>query len=111
MASAPNHGVDVLAATATSVYECPTGKLAYVIGMWATNINETTQQLVTITREYSALGVTRTISNKAKIPPNDCFFPIADAQKLVLKAGDIIYGLGNNANQIEMGVEVLEVDV
>lgn len=109
MANVFNHGVDVLAATDTEIYTCPAGTTAIVIGMWVSNINATTGQKVTIKREYSALAVTRTIANSVDIPVGGGFSPMDVIGKMVLKPGDVIYGVGNNANQLEMGVEVLEI--
>lgn len=109
MANDFNHGVDVLGTSDTEVYTCPTGTVAVVIGMWVSNINASVQQTVTIKREYAALATTRTLVKETPVAVAGGFSPMAEIGKLVLKAGDKILAAGNNANQLEMGVEVLEI--
>lgn len=108
MPSSFNHGTDVLGTSATEVYTCPPGTTAIVIGMWMKNVNDSVAQTVLVTREYAALSQTRELT-EADLPPRGSFSPMQEIGKMVLKAGDKIYGQCTSANQVEMGIEVMEL--
>ena len=97
----------VLADTATTVYTCPAGTTAIVIGAQVANVSTDIEVLNFSWIDSSDSNVETYLVEEINVPPTAAFEPIAG--KLVLEAGDSLQGSGVVASALEVTVSVLEI--
>jgi hypothetical protein len=91
----------------TDVYECPAATIAIVIGCQVANVSATAEEVEVIWTDASdADAVTRLVKDVI-IPTQAALAPIAG--KLVLEAGDKIRVVGEDNDDAEIVVSVLEI--
>ena len=97
-----------LADTATTIYTCPAGTTAIVIGLQVANVdNVNSCDLQLWWTDSSNTDAIRYLGYDVTLPAKSAYEPIGG--KLVLEAGDIIKGLGSAASDLEATVSVLEL--
>lgn len=108
MATFKNAELD-LTTTATDVYTCPASTTAIVMSMQITNVDTTTDAVVTVqwldssnTNKVTRLAASYLLEAKL------AFSPVVQG-KLVLEAGDKIQALADAINLAEMSVSILEL--
>lgn len=97
----------VLADTATTVYTCPAGTTAIVIGCQVTNIDATAVDLQFWWTDASDTDAITHLGYNISIPAKAAYEPVSG--KLVLEAGDTVKGLGSVASDLEATVSILEL--
>jgi hypothetical protein len=91
----------------TDVYVCPSSTVAIVIGCQISNVSATAEEVEVIWTDASdADAVTRLVKDVI-IPAQASLAPIAG--KLVLEAGDKIRAVGEDNDDAEIVVSVLEI--
>lgn len=96
-----------LGSSATDVYECPAGKTAIVIGCQVANRLLGVVELEFWWTDASDGNAVTYLGDGIGVPGNAAYEPIGG--KLVLAEGDKLRGLGNQANELEVTVSVLEL--
>ena len=92
---------------ATDVYECPSATTAIVLGCQISNVSSDPEEVeVWWTDASDADAVTRLVKDVI-IPKQAALAPIAG--KLVLEAGDKIRAVGEDDDDAEITVSVLEI--
>jgi hypothetical protein len=98
----------VLADTATTVYTCPAGTTAIVIGAQVSNVdNVNSCDLQFWWTDSSDTDAATYLGYDVVVPPKAAYEPISG--KLVLEAGDTIKGLGSAASDLEATISILEL--
>ena len=97
----------VLADTATTVYTCPAGTTAVVIGCQVSNVDTSAVDLQLWWTDASNADAVTSLGYDISIPAASAYEPIGG--KLVLEAGDVIKGLGSVASDLEATVSILEL--
>ena len=98
----------VLAEAATTVYTCPAGTTAIVIGCQVSNVdNANSNELQFWWTDASNTDAITYLGYDITIPPKSAYEPING--KLVLEAGDIVKGIGSSASDLEATISVLEL--
>ena len=97
----------VLADTATTVYTCPAGTTAIVIGCQVANVDTSAVDLQIWWTDSSDTDAITHLGYNVSIPSKAAYEPING--KLVLQAGDAIKGLGSVASDLEATVSILEL--
>ena len=98
----------VLADTATTVYTCPAGTTAIVIGCQVTNVdNASSNELQFWWTDASSSDAITYLGYDIVIPSKSAYEPING--KLVLEAGDVVKGIGSAASDLEATISVLEL--
>jgi len=93
--------------SATDIYTCPSATVAIVIGCQVANVSATAEEVeVWWTDASDADAVTRLVKDVI-VPVQAALAPIAG--KLVLEAGDKIRALGENNDDAEITVSLLEI--
>ena len=93
--------------TLTDVYVCPSATVAIVIGCQVSNVSASPEEVEVIWTDASdADAVTRLVKDVI-IPAQAALAPIAG--KLVLEAGDKIRAVGQDNDDAEIVVSVLEI--
>jgi hypothetical protein len=91
----------------TDVYVCPSATVAIVIGCQISNVSASPEEVEVIWTDSSdADAVTRLVKDVI-IPAQAALAPIAG--KLVLEAGDKIRAVGEDNDDAEIVVSVLEI--
>ncbi len=98
----------VVGATMGTVYTCPAGRSAIVLGLQAANVNATTQQTISgqVLDSAKSNAAFRFALN-VPIPIGGVVDPCVS--KIFLKAGDAVQLSCSNASQVEVVGSVLEV--
>ena len=97
----------VLADTATTVYTCPAGTTAIVIGCQVTNIDAAAVDLQFWWTDASNTNAITYLGYDISIPTKAAYEPVSG--KLVLEAGDTVKGLGSVASDLEATISILEL--
>ena len=97
----------VLADTATTVYTCPAGTTAIVIGCQVSNVDASAVNLQFWWTDSSNADAITYLGYDISVPAASAYEPING--KLVLEAGDVIRGLGSVASDLEATVSILEL--
>lgn len=98
----------VLADTATTVYTCPAGTTAIVIGCQVTNVdNANNCDLQFWWTDSSNTDAITSLAYDVIVPSRASYEPIGG--KLVLEAGDTVKGLGSAASDLEVSLSILEL--
>lgn len=97
----------VLADTATTVYTCPAGTTAIVIGCQVTNVDVATVDLQLWWTDSSDTDAITYLGYDISIPTESSYEPIGG--KLVLEAGDVVKGLSSVASDLEVSLSILEL--
>jgi len=97
----------VLADTATTVYTCPAGTTAIVIGCQVTNVDVASVDLQIWWTDSSDTDAITYLGYDISVPAASAYEPING--KLVLEAGDTVKGIGSVASDLEATVSVLEL--
>lgn len=103
-----NYMVHNIGTTVTSVYTCPVGTTATVIGMTAANtissVINMDIQLQSATHNITCYMVKGMVLN-----PNSSSVPVGGEQKLVMTAGDILKLTSSTTNSLDVILSVLEM--
>lgn len=97
----------VLADTATTVYTCPAGTTAIVIGCQVANVDAAAVDLQFWWTDASNADAITNLGYNVSVPATSAYEPING--KLVLEAGDTVKGLGSVASDLEATVSILEL--
>ena len=98
----------VLADTDTTIYTCPAGTTAIVIGAQVTNVdNANSCDLKVWWTDSSNTDAITYLGYDILVPPKASYEPING--KLVLEAGDVVKGTGSAASDLEATISVLEL--
>jgi len=93
--------------TLTDVYECPTATVAIVIGCQVANVSGSAEEVEVIWTDASDSNAVTRLVKDVIIPAQAALAPIAG--KLVLEAGDKIRAVGEDNDDAEIVVSVLEI--
>jgi hypothetical protein len=93
--------------TMGDVYTCPSATTAIVIGCQVANVSATAEEVEVIWTDASDTNAVTRLVNNVIIPAKASLAPIAG--KLVLEAGDKIRAKGQDNNDAEIVVSVLEI--
>ena len=97
----------VLQSSNTTVYTCPAGTKAIVIGCQVSNVAANTRDLTVWWTDSSASNAVTRLGSLIGIPTQAVYEPISG--KLVLEAGDTIVGTSSVSNDLEVTVSILEL--
>ena len=98
----------VLADTATTVYTCPAGTTAIIIGCQVANVdNANIMDLQFWWTDSSNTDAVTYLGYDIEVPSKSAYEPVSG--KIVLEAGDSIRGLGSTASKLEATVSILEL--
>lgn len=97
----------VLADSATTIYTCPAATKAIIIGCQVTNLSVSTQSLDFYWTDSSDTNIATYLANSIGVPTQSSYEPIGG--KLVLEAGDTLFGVSSTASELEATVSVLEL--
>jgi hypothetical protein len=97
----------VLGGSATTVYTCPAGTKAIVIGCQVANVDTSNRSLDFWWVDSSNSDAITFLAKTTSIPTQSAYEPISG--KLVLEAGDSIRGFSSLADKLEATVSVLEL--
>ncbi len=97
----------LLGDSATDVYTVPAATVAIVIGAQVANIGATSNELDFWWTDSSAADAITRLGSKIVVPAAAAYEPIGG--KLVLEAGDKLRGEGENDQELEATVSVLEI--
>lgn len=97
----------VLANTATTVYTCPAGTTAIVIGCQVANVDTAAVDLQFWWTDASNTDAITHLGYNVSVPATSAYEPING--KLVLEAGDTVKGLGSVASDLEATISILEL--
>ncbi len=89
------------------VYECPSATVAIVIGCQISNVSATPEEVEVIWTDASDGDAVTRLVKDVIIPAQAALAPIAG--KLVLEAGDKIRAVGEDNDDAEIVVSVLEI--
>jgi hypothetical protein len=108
MAETYKNILTVLPATLTTVYTCPVGRSAIILGLQCANVSGTAQQAVTAQVLDSSNGnAARRFAFAVPVPTNGAVDPCVG--KIFLEAGDAVQMMAGNANMVEVVGAVLEI--
>jgi hypothetical protein len=93
--------------SATDVYECPSATVAIVIGCQVANVSATNEEVAVWWTDASDSNAITRLVKDVIIPGQAALAPIAG--KLVLEAGDKIRAQGEDNDDAEITVSVLEI--
>jgi len=93
--------------TMTDVYECPVGAISIVIGCQVANVSVANEEVEVIWTDASDGNAVTRLVKDVVIPAKASLAPIAG--KLVLEAGDKIRAMGEDNDDAEIVVSVLEI--
>lgn len=98
----------VLPGTMTTVYTCPSGRVAILLGLQSANINTTTQQTISAqVLDASNSNAAFRLALNTPVPVGGAVDPCIG--KVFLEAGDVVQMMSTNASQVEVVGAVLEV--
>jgi len=97
----------VIADTATTIYTCPAGTKAIVIGCQVANVSASSKNLSIWWTDSSNTNAVTRLGELIAIPTQSVYEPISG--KLVLEAGDTIVGTSSINNDLEATLSVLEL--
>jgi hypothetical protein len=97
----------VLADTATTVYTCPSATTAIVLGCQVANVGAADHTLDFYWEDTSDSSAVTYLADEVTVPQYAAYEPIGG--KLVLEAGDVVKGLGDTTDVLEVTVSVLEL--
>jgi hypothetical protein len=93
--------------TATDVYTCPSATVAIVIGCQVANVSATAEEVAVWWTDASDSNAITRLVKDVIVPGQAALAPIAG--KLVLEAGDKIRAQGEDNDDAEITVSVLEI--
>jgi hypothetical protein len=93
--------------SATDVYTCPSATVAIVIGCQVANVSATAEEVAVWWTDASDSNAITRLVKDVIIPGQAALAPIAG--KLVLEAGDKIRAQGEDNDDAEITVSVLEI--
>jgi hypothetical protein len=93
--------------SATDVYTCPSATVAIVIGCQVANVSATAEEVAVWWTDASDSNAITRLVKDVIIPGKAALAPIAG--KLVLEAGDKIRAQGEDNDDAEITVSVLEI--
>lgn len=91
----------------TTIYTCPAGKTAAIVGLNIANILTVVTNM-TLQLQNSAGTTTANIIAGVAIPPNSSFIPSGQEQKIVMLPGDKLILTATNANAFDVIISVAE---
>lgn len=97
----------VLGSSATAIYTVPSATTAIIIGCQVANVGTTAYNLTVSWTDASDSDAEIRLAEAIPIPDAAAYEPIGG--KLVLEAGDVLYGFGSTASALEATVSVLEI--
>lgn len=107
MAQVFKNAKQVLGDTATEVYVVPANTIAIVIGAQVSNVDTENRNLRFWWTDASDTDTVTYLGYDITIPLKAAYEPVGG--KLVLEAGDKLFGLGSVASELEVSVSVLEL--
>jgi len=93
--------------TLTDVYTCPSATVAIVIGCQVANVSASNEEVEVVWTDASDGNAVTRLVKDVIIPAQAALAPIAG--KLVLEAGDKIRAVGEDNDDAEIVVSVLEI--
>lgn len=96
-----------LGTSSSTIYTCPAGTTAIIIGCQVANVDGTNSADATVTWTDSSASATTHLVKTVPVPADASLGVIAG--KLVLEAGDSIGGFASAAGDLEISVSVLEI--
>jgi len=96
-----------LAATASPIYTVPVGTTSIIIGCQVANVGTAAHELTLSWTDASDSNTETYLAEAISVPDAASFEPIGG--KLILEAGDVLQGFGDNADVLEITVSVLEI--
>lgn len=96
-----------LGTTATTVYTCPAGTKAIVIGCQVANVSASSKNLSIWWTDSSDTNAITRLGELIAVPTQAVYEPISG--KLVLEAGDTIVGTSSVASELEATISILEL--
>ena len=97
----------VLLTTNTTIYTCPAGTKAIVIGCQVANVSAASKNLSLWWTDSSDTNAVTRLGELIAIPTQSVYEPISG--KLVLEAGDTIVGTSSVDSDLEATLSVLEL--
>lgn len=100
-------GSSTIANDDMTIYTCPAGASATIIGMSIANI--TTSQITVDVKVENSDGNNVFIIKDAPIPVGGTLIPVGGDQKLVLEGSDVVKVQSDTANSADTALSVLEI--
>lgn len=97
----------VLQTANTTVYTCPAGTKAIIIGCQVSNVSAASKNLSIWWTDSSNTNAVTRLGELIAIPTQSVYEPISG--KLVLEAGDTLVGTSSVDNDLEATVSILEL--
>lgn len=91
----------------TAIYTVPANTTAIVIGCQIANVGQESYDLNLFWSDSSDANANTYLAEGVSIPDASAYEPIGG--KLILEAGDILYGQCNTPNMLDVTVSVLEL--
>lgn len=99
-----------LTTSAQTIYTCPVGKTARILGCQVASVHASNDVDVTVQwTDASEAGQVTRLAHNVTISPRDAVDPIASVQGLA--AGDSLQALASANGHAEISITVVEVDV
>jgi hypothetical protein len=107
MTITPKNAAALLTTSLTTVYTCPSGASAIVIGSQIANIGSS-NTTATVAWTDSSAAATYYLVSGAKVPANNAIVPVE--KRHTLEAGDSIKALAGAAGALHISLSILEIN-